>query len=82
MPPLLVKEDGSVTTTFSTDGYTLADIQDSDGSAVMVHADPDNSANIPADRYRSKDAAKVPDQMTLDTGDSGDRIACGVVGPK
>ncbi len=82
MPPLLVKEDGTVATTFTTDRYTLADIQDADGSAVMVHADPDNSANIPADRYRSKGAGKVPDQMTLDTGDSGDRVACGVVGPK
>lgn len=82
MPPLLVKQDGTVTTTFTTDRYTLADIQDADGSAVMVHADPDNSANIPADRYRLNGPGKVPDQMTLDTGDSGDRVACGVVGPK
>jgi superoxide dismutase, Cu-Zn family len=39
---------------------------------VMVHSGPDNFANIPP-RYGT------PDQETLDTGDSGSRIACGVV---
>jgi Cu-Zn family superoxide dismutase len=40
----------------------------------MVHAGPDNFANIP-ERY----APAGPDEMTRSTGDSGGRIACGVV---
>jgi superoxide dismutase, Cu-Zn family len=48
---------------------------DDEGTAVMVHAGPDNFANIP-ERY----APNGPDADTLKTGDSGDRIACGVVG--
>ena len=57
-----------------TDALTLADLLDDDGSAVMVHEDPDNYANIP-ERY----APEGPDQMTRNTGDSGGRIACGPV---
>jgi Cu/Zn superoxide dismutase len=56
----------------ATDRFTIADLRDVDGSAVMVHSGPDNFANIPA-RYGG------PDQETLNTGDSGSRIACGVV---
>lgn len=73
-PPLLVKQDGTAFSVFQTDRFNLDDLQDADGSAVLVHADPDNFANIPK-RY-----AAAPDQETMDTGDSGARIACGVVG--
>ena len=72
-PPLLVKKDGSAFSVFQTDRFNLEDLQDADGSAVMVHALPDNFANIPK-RY-----AAAPDQETMDTGDSGARIACGTV---
>ena len=77
MPTLLAARDGTARATFTTDRYALDDLADEDGSAVMVHADLDNQANIP-DRYR---AGKQPgaDEETLDTGDSGDRVACGVV---
>ena len=44
------------------------------GRAVVVHAGPDNFANIPV-RY----SATGPDTTTLGTGDSGTRFACGVV---
>ena len=72
---------------FNTDRYTVADIV---GAAVIVHADPDNYANIP-DRYvapgpsASPVASAVPvmvpgpDAATLATGDAGPRIACGVI---
>ncbi|MDQ3724039.1 MAG: superoxide dismutase family protein [Actinomycetota bacterium] len=73
---LLVKPNGTATLRVTTGGFTLDDLRDADGSAVMVHAGPDNFANIPP-RY----APAGPDQATLDTGDSGARVACGVIGP-
>jgi Cu-Zn family superoxide dismutase len=72
LPSLLVKDDGRAMLATITDRFSLADLRDADGSAVMVHSGPDNFANIPP-RYGT------PDRETLDTGDSGSRIACGVV---
>lgn len=72
LPSLLVMNDGTATLATVTDRFSIADLRDADGSAVMVHSGPDNFANIPP-RYGT------PDQETLNTGDSGSRIACGVV---
>jgi Cu-Zn family superoxide dismutase len=72
LPPLLVNADGSASAAFETDRFVLAQLRDADGSALIVHAGPDNFANIPP-RYGT------PDADTLATGDSGGRIACGVV---
>jgi len=74
MPPLLVTTGGKAEARFTTDRFSIAALRDADGSAVMVHALPDNHANIPKDRYDPD-----PDAMTLATGDSGARIACGKV---
>ena len=72
LPSLLVKADGTAKLAAATDRFSIADLRDADGSAVMVHSGPDNFANIPP-RYGT------PDQETLNTGDSGSRVACGVV---
>jgi Cu-Zn family superoxide dismutase len=72
MPVLLVNKDGTAEASFETDRFTLKDLFDEDGSAIIVHALPDNYANIP-ERYGEVD------QVTLETGDSGERIACGVI---
>jgi Cu-Zn family superoxide dismutase len=72
MPVLLVNSDGTGKASFETDRFTLKDLFDEDGSAIMVHALPDNYANIP-ERYGEVD------QETLETGDSGERIACGAI---
>jgi superoxide dismutase, Cu-Zn family len=78
-PPLLVNADGTGQATFRTDRFALADLFDSDGSALIVHANADNLANIPT-RYHSHTEDKLgPDSATLATGDAGDRAACGVV---
>ena len=74
MPPLLVTSGGKAEARFTTDRFTLAQLRDADGSAAMVHAAPDNASNIPKDRYDPD-----PDAVTLETGDSGPRIACGPV---
>jgi superoxide dismutase, Cu-Zn family len=72
LPSLLVNADGTASAAFETDRFTIASLRDDDGSTVMVHAGPDNFANIPP-RYGT------PDAETLATGDAGGRVACGVV---
>jgi len=77
MPPLLVTSNGRAFTSFVTDRFVLADLKDTDGTAVMVHAGRDNFANIP-ERY-SAAGVPGPDAATLATGDAGARVACGVI---
>jgi superoxide dismutase, Cu-Zn family len=79
LPSLLVNEDGTGELEFETDRFTLGDLFDADGSALLVHAGRDNYANIP-DRYISQPSGMPgPDADTLATGDAGARAACGVV---
>lgn len=74
LPNLLVNVDGRAFLMVKTARFKLEELFDADGSAIIIHADPDNHANIPA-RYRPD-----PDASTLATGDAGGRIACGVIG--
>ena len=60
--------------TAKTDRFKVEDLFGADGSALIVHAGPENYANIPKDRYRPD-----PDATTLATGDAGGRVACGVI---
>ncbi|MDP9849526.1 Cu-Zn family superoxide dismutase [Streptosporangium lutulentum] len=77
LPDLLVGQDGTGSTFMVTDRFSVDQLLDKDGSAVIAHALPDNQANIP-DHY-SHQGAEGPDATTLKTGDSGGRIACGVI---
>jgi superoxide dismutase, Cu-Zn family len=70
LPTLLVNEDGTATMTVVTHRLDRAVLLDDDGSAVMIHADPDNFANVPGGGGED----------TTSTGDAGDRLACGVIG--
>ena len=74
LPSLLVDSTGAARLTVRTDAVTMADLQDEDGTAVMIHSGRDNVAHVP-ERY----APDGPDEDTLKTGDAGDRIACGVI---
>ncbi len=72
LPPLLVNDDGTAQLMLTTDRFKLADLFDVDGSAIVIDSGADNFANIPQ-RYGQADAD------TLQSGDSGARIACGVI---
>jgi Cu-Zn family superoxide dismutase len=74
MPVLLINADGSGEVRLTDGLFKVADLFDADGSAIIVHAGPDNYANIPS-RY----APNGPDATTLATGDSGGRVACGTI---
>ena len=73
LPSMYVNQDGTGSISVWVDRFTLASLADADGSALVVHAEPDNFAHIP-DRY-----GLTLDETTLNTGDAGARIACGLV---
>ena len=77
MPVLFVQRNGESWAEFETDAFTIDELLDLNGSAVIVHAAADNYANIPT-RYSSA-SGPGPGAATLSTGDAGARIACGVV---
>lgn len=57
---LAVADDGSVSVSLANDRVELVALAEDDGSALVIHAEPD-------------------DYVTDPSGNSGDRIACGVV---
>lgn len=74
LPNILVVDDGTAQLTVVTDRLTPELLREGEGAAVIVHAQADNHGNIP-ERY----APFGLDADTSETGDSGERSACGVV---
>lgn len=72
LPSVLLTPKGQAYTEFETARIEMTSLLDADGSAVVLHAGPDNFANIPS-------AYGAPNATTLATGDAGARYACGVV---
>ena len=77
---LQVRGDGSAMLVTTTNALDKADLLSGDGTAIIIHANADNFANIPGDRYQQANGAPPPDETTLATGDGGKRVACGVIG--
>jgi Cu-Zn family superoxide dismutase len=77
LPDLLIAADGTGHATVTTDRFQVRQLLDSDGSAIIIHALPDNQANIPK-RYQAN-GKPGPDAESRRTGDSGARLACGVI---
>lgn len=71
LPVLYVTATGMAQMAVVTERFTVDQLLDEDGGAIVVHANPDNYANVP-ERYGG------PDEETLKAGDAGPRIACGV----
>jgi Cu-Zn family superoxide dismutase len=76
---LEVRSDGSALLTTTTDAFTAQDLLGGEKTALIIHAGADNFGNIPTDRYQQKNGATGPDEETMSTGDSGMRVACGVI---
>jgi Cu-Zn family superoxide dismutase len=75
LPVLYVQGEGDARLITYTDRFTVRELLDDDGTALLVHANPDNYANVP-ERY----APDGPDAETRMAGDSGARVACAEVG--
>lgn len=78
MPSLLVNADGSAEAEFVTGRFDPSAIV---GRAVIVHAGADNFGNVPlgdaANQYKANSEAATT--ATKNTGNAGDRLACGVI---
>ncbi|MFV1366004.1 MULTISPECIES: superoxide dismutase[Cu-Zn] [Mycolicibacterium] len=77
---LQVREDGSALLVTTTDAFTAEDLLEGEKTAIIIHANADNFANIPPERYQQVNGNPPPDETTLATGDAGNRVACGVIG--
>jgi Cu-Zn family superoxide dismutase len=76
---LQVRSDGSAKLVTTTDAFTANDLLGGQKTAIIIHGNPDNFGNIPPEKYQQVNGTPGPDQATLDTGDAGKRVACGVI---
>jgi superoxide dismutase, Cu-Zn family len=78
MPALFFTEDGAGAMSFITDRFDPAEIV---GRAVILHAAPDNYGNVPVGAAANQYTPNSADATTLtaNTGNAGNRIACGVI---
>jgi superoxide dismutase, Cu-Zn family len=78
LPSPFIQADGSAHLAFVTDAFHARDLV---GKALILHAGRNNFGNVPVgtapDQYTANSPAAVT--KTADTGNSGDRVACGVV---
>jgi Cu-Zn family superoxide dismutase len=75
---LEVRANGAAKLVTTTDAFTADQLLAAAGTALIIHANSDNFANIP-DRYTQSGGATGPDAETMATGDAGKRVACGVI---
>jgi Cu-Zn family superoxide dismutase len=76
---LQVRGDGSAILETTTDAFTEDDLLAGAKTAIIIHQDADNFANIPPERYQQLNGTPGPDETTMATGDAGKRVACGVI---
>lgn len=78
MPSVFTLANGKARITFSIDRIPFDRLV---GSAVILHAGPDNFGNVPvgngSDQYTENSPAAT--DKTMKTGNAGNRVACGVV---
>lgn len=76
---LQVRQDGSAKLVTTTDAFTAEELLAGQKTAIIIHENADNFANIPPERYNQVNGTPGPDQTTMATGDAGKRVACGVI---
>jgi Cu-Zn family superoxide dismutase len=78
MPALFFTEQGKAAMSFITDRFEPAELK---GRAVILHAGADNYGNVPVGTAANQYTPNSPEATTLtaNTGNAGNRIACGVV---
>lgn len=83
MPSVLVGLDGKGYAEFDTQRFDVGQLFDADGSAVVLHAGPDNFGNVPigGGKYEDPNDWFHAATGTNNTGDAGGRYGCGVVTP-
>lgn len=78
MPSVFTLANGKARMTFQIDEVPFRRLV---GSAVMLHAGPDNFGNVPvgaaSDQYQENSPAAL--DKTTKTGNAGNRVACGVI---
>jgi Cu-Zn family superoxide dismutase len=78
LPSPLVLRDGTARISFTTDRLDPRSLR---GTAVILHAKPDNFGNVPvgaaANQYQPNSPAAT--DLTARTGNASDRVACGLV---
>lgn len=81
LPSMLVADDGTADARFQVHRFDVGELFDDDGSAVILHALPDNFANVPTaeGKYEDPHDWYHAPTGTAATGDAGGRYACGVV---
>jgi Cu-Zn family superoxide dismutase len=81
LPSVLIGDDGTGYAEFQSDRFDINELFDGDGSAVVLHAGPDNFAHVPRGPQQYQDPHGFYDTSTSKTGDAGGRYGCGVVTP-
>jgi superoxide dismutase, Cu-Zn family len=75
-----VRSDGQAKLVTTSDAFTADELLAGPKTAIIIHQDPDNFGNIPPEKYSQVNGTPGPDEATMDTGDAGKRVACGVIG--
>lgn len=75
---VFVNADGSSSMRFTIDRFAVWQLA---GRAVVLHAGPDNFGNVPVGANPDQYTANSTDATTKtqNTGNAGDRIACGII---
>ncbi|WP_394824404.1 superoxide dismutase family protein [Pendulispora albinea] len=78
MPSLFIDKDGKGSMVFTLDRFGLAELT---RRAVIIHLGADNFGNVPTGAAVNQYTPNGPDAVTLtqNTGNAGNRIACGVI---
>lgn len=81
LPSVLIGPNGTAYAEFETHRFNITELLDADGSAVVLHAGPDNFGNVAIgpDRYSDPTNWYNAPGGTAATGDAGGRYGCGVV---